>query len=101
MSVAWTMTVYCWTFWRGKTTGQFGFGIWGMEASSVGSPLARAAWDFLGLWNLLLPCGRWLWQKEGNRICISVGTVSFGVEADGAGQGSEEPAPSSEWTVCR
>lgn len=63
--------------------------------------LARAAWGFLGLWSLLLPCGMWLWLKECNRICISVGTVTFGVEADGAGQGSEEPALSLEWTVSR
>lgn len=84
--------------------GQFGVGRWGMEASSVGSHLGTGCLGLPGAVEpavALLPCGMWLWLKECNRICISVGTVTFGVEADGAGQGSEEPALSLEWTVSR
>lgn len=32
MSVAWTMTVYCWTFWRGKDKGS----VWVRETGNAG-----------------------------------------------------------------
>lgn len=69
MSVAWTMTVYCWTFWREKATGQFGVGRWGMEASSVGSHLGTGC---LGLPGAVEPAVA-LWYvavAEGVQPCL-------------------------------
>lgn len=69
MSVAWTMTVYCWTFWRGQTVCQSQFSIWGIQAFPVGSSLAQAAWDSPELWEPAVA-----WRSEGGcgHVCFSV-----------------------------
>lgn len=41
MSVAWTMTVYCWTFWRGEMYGEGQQVSWVLWTECAPDPLHR------------------------------------------------------------